>query len=378
MAQAAAAWARERGTPLSISLVLPPCQFASGQEAAYARRQGPFARILGPGACLAVVAGLRRLPVSNAGCVLHLGGDLWYTAALGRRLRFPACAYAETDLVRRRARRFARIFLPSQELADALAARVPRERLAVVGDLRVDHLRSFRGLAGGPRSGTRVALLPGSRGWLLAGMLPFLLDTAGTMRARRAELRFVLIASPFLAPDVLERVAGPYRGRLRALGIDIVRDDRLRALAECDLAITMPGTNTVELATLGVPMLVVVPLNEPARIRTEGLSEWISRLPGLRTAVKSVIAWRFTRRRQLVAWPNRKAGREVTPEIVGRLAPAEVAHHALDLLADRARLDRIGAELRGLYATPPGAAQRMLDEMAPFLSTGQDRCAALA
>ncbi|HXX38566.1 MAG TPA: hypothetical protein VEP50_10555 [bacterium] len=377
MAQAAAAWAERRGLSLMLSLILPPCQFASGQEIAYARRQGPFSRILGPRACLALVVGLRRLPVSGPGCVLHLGGDLWYTTALGRRLGFPAFAYVETDLVRRRAHRFRRIFLPSQELADTLAsARVPRDRLAVVGDLRVDHLMSFRGLAGAPRRGAHVALLPGSRRWIVENMLPFLLETAAVMRAQRGEIRFSVIASPFLAPDGLARVLEPHRAGLEALAVDVVQDGRLRVLSGCDLAITLPGTNTVELATLGVPMLVVLPLNRPGRIRTEGLSEWIGRLPGLGTAIKSAMAWRFAHQGRLAAWPNRKAGRQVVPELVGRISPAEASRRALELLADPVRLDRIAGELRGLYSTPPGVARRMLEEMAPFLSAG--RRAALA
>jgi len=379
MAEAAAAWAASRDTPLAVSLILPPCQFASGQEVAYARRRGPFTRVLGPRACLALVAGLRRLPVAGPGCVLHLGGDLWYTATLGRRLGFPAAAYVETELVRKRARRFERIFVPSQALADRLeSARVARDRLRVVGDLRVDHLASFRELTRVPRGGVHVALLPGSRGWIVQGMLPFLLETAAAMRAARPEIRFSVIASPFLAPDGLARLLAPYRDRLDALAIDVVQDERLRALAACDLALTLPGTNTVELAVLGVPMLVVLPLDRPGRIRSEGMSEWLSRVPGLGTAIKTAMAWRFTRRGQLVAWPNREAGRQVVPEMVGHVVPAEVARRALALLADPAGLRETSDALRGLYSTPPGVAQRMLEEMAPWLRVAPGRRAALA
>jgi lipid-A-disaccharide synthase len=379
MAQAASVWAASRNAPLVISLILPPCQFASGQEGAYARRRGPFARILGPRACLALVAGLRRLPLSGRGCVLHLGGDLWYSATLGRRLGFPALAYVETEMVRKRASQFERIFVPAQPLADRLvSARVPRERVRVVGDLRVDHLASFRALAGAPRRGLRVALLPGSRGWIVEGMLPFLLDAAAALRTARPEIRCSVIASPFLAPDALAHLLAPHRERVDALGIDVVQDERLQALAACDLAVTLPGTNTVELAVLGVPMLVVLPLDRPGRIRTEGMSEWVSRVPGLGTAIKTAMAWRFARRGQLVAWPNREAGRQVVPEMVGRVLPEDVARGALGMLDDPADLGRTSDELRSLYATPPGVAQRMLEEMAPWLRTAPGRRAALA
>jgi hypothetical protein len=374
MARSAAAWAANRGMTLKLSLILPPCQFASGQEAAFARRQNLFTHILGPRACLGIVAGLRRFPVRGRGCVLHLGGDLWYSVTLGRRLGFPAFAYAETMLVRKRAHRFARVFVPSQALADRLAADgVPAGRMAVVGDLRVDHLSAFRTLAGAARPGSRVALLPGSRRWIIAGFLPFLLETAAAIRAERADVSFSLIASPFLPRDTLTRLIESHGRVLQNLAVDVVQDDRLAQLAQSDLAITLPGTNTVELAILGVPMLVAVPLDRPERIRIEGMKEWLGRIPGLGSAIKGAMVSRFQRRPELLAWPNREAGRPIVPEIVGRITPAEVARRAVDLLNDAAARDRMARELRALYATPAGVAQRMMDEMAPCFHSASGR-----
>jgi lipid-A-disaccharide synthase len=125
-------------------------------------------------------------------------------------------------------------------------------------------------------------------------------------------------------------------------------------------------------------MLVVLSLDRPGRIRTEGMSEWVSRVPGLGTAIKTAMAWQFARRGQLVAWPNREAGRQVVPEMVGRVLPADVARRALGMLDDPADLRRMSDELRSLYATPPGVAQRMLEEMAPWLRAARGRRAALA
>ncbi len=374
MAHAAVEWAARRGVPLTLSLVLPPCQFASGQEIAFAERQGVFARILGPRACLALVSGLRRFPARGPGSVLHLGGDFWYSTTLGRRLGFPAFAYAETLLVRKRAHRFERVFVPSQALADRLAgAGVPAGRLAVVGDLRVDHLSAFRPLADTRHPGARVALLPGSRRWIVTGFLPFLLHTAAGIRSRRPDVAFSLIASPFLPRDALAGIVEAHRAQLRDLDVQVVRDDRLAALAQSDLAITLPGTNTVELAILGVPMLVVLPLDQPGRIRTEGMSEWLSRIPGFGAAIKGAMARRFRRRPGLLAWPNREAGRPIVPELVGHITPEDAARRALELLEDRPALERTARELRGLYTTPAGVAQRMLDAMAPYFETAPGR-----
>jgi hypothetical protein len=373
MARSATTWAAARGIDLRLSLILPPCQFASGQEIAFAERQRLFSRILGPRACLAVVAGVHRIRSGRPGSVLHLGGDFWYSAALARRVGLAAFAYAETPLVRRRAHRFRRVFVPSRALADRLISDgVPGERVSVVGDLRVDHLVQFRAAAAGARAGSRVALLPGSRRWIVEVFLPFLLETAAAMRARRPDIVFSAVVSPFLPRDALARMLAAHRAALRDLAVEVVRDDhtgdRLAALGQSDLVITLPGTNTVELAILGTPMVVVLPLDHPGRIRTEGLSEWLGRVPGLGRMIKGAMVWRFARRPSLVAWPNREAGRELVPELVGRVSPADVAHRALALLEDRAGLERTARALRGLYTTAPGVAERMLDEMAPHLA----------
>jgi len=374
MARAAAAWAAARGQTLTLSLALPPCQFASGQEAAFARRQGLFARVLGPRDCLAVVTGLRRLTLAGSGCVLHLGGDLWYSSTLARRAGVPAYAYVETPLIRSRAHRFARIFVPSQELAGALtSAGVPAGHVVTVGDLRVDALTQARPAVRPPRGGARVALFPGSRRWIVGGFLPFLLETADAMRARRGDVEFALIASPFLPRGALAATLNGERATMERLGITVVDGDDLAAGAGTDLAITLPGTNTVQLAVLGVPMLVVLPLDHPGRIRTEGLSEWLARIPGLGGAIKGVMAWRFLRRPHALAWPNREAGRMIVPEMVGHVEPNEVARRALAMLDDGAALEATARDLREVYRTPAGVAERMLEVMGAALTSPAGR-----
>jgi lipid-A-disaccharide synthase len=297
--------------------------------------------------------------------VLHLGGDLWYSATLARRAGVPAFAYVETPLIRKRAHRFARIFVASQALAEQLTSQgVRRDQILAVGDLRVDALTQARPAVSGSHNGVRVALFPGSRRWLVENFLPFLLRVAEVMRRTRPDIAFSLVASPFLPRDALAAVVDRHRADFERLGVTVVDGDDLRAAAGADLAITLPGTNTVQLAVLGVPMLVVLPLNRPERIRTEGLSEWISRIPGLGIAIKRIVVGRFMRHHQMVAWPNREAGRMIVPEMIGRLEPDAVAGRALALLDDRAVLESMKRDLRNLYRTPAGVADRMLDAMA--------------
>ena len=363
LARAARAWAASQDRALRLSLVLPPCQVASGHERPFAIRQGVFHRIFSPRECLAFVTGWRRFPSAGPGCVLHLGGDLWYSAALARRLGFPALAYVETSLIRKRIDRFERAFVPSQALADRLVRRgVPAHRLSVVGDIRIEHLQTIPALSFA-RGRQRVALLPGSREWILRLGLPLILSAVPVVRALRPEVEFALIVSPFLSSGMISRAISAGSD----LGIDVMHREQLEAATQCDLAITYPGTNTVELAVLGVPMLVLLPLHHPQAIRTPGLNEWVSRIPGMAGLTKSIIVAVYTRRHKLLAWPNREAGRMITPEMVGRITPPQVARRVIEMLDDRAGLDRIAQELRTLYPPARGATARILEEMAPFL-----------
>jgi len=193
------------------------------------------------------------------------------------------------------------------------------------------------------------------------------LELVPAMRALRPDLKFSLIASPFLSRQHLQQTLAQQGVTLADSGIELVERDHLQAMAECDLALTYPGSNNDELAILGVPMLVVLPLEHKSEIRTPGLSEWLGRIPGLANLVKAVVIGRYLRRHRLLAWPNRHAGRMVVPELVGRLTPAEVARRAVQMLDDRPGLIRMAQELRALYATPESTATRMLEEMAPFL-----------
>src|SRR5713101_3937675 len=94
-------------TDLRLTLVLSPTQFAGGREIDVVKSWGLFDRILTPGEGTRLALGARNLDVDRQVAVIHLGGDLWFSARVARRLRAPAGAFAETPLILRRHRAFA-------------------------------------------------------------------------------------------------------------------------------------------------------------------------------------------------------------------------------------------------------------------------------
>lgn len=147
-----------------------------------------------------------------------------------------------------------------------------------------------------------VALLPGSRAQELRRHLPVFLDTAGRLQARHPTWRFRLVV-----PDETD---------LPDLPSFIERHGDIGAAAGCRAALTKSGTVTLELACLGVPMVVAH--------RVHPLTYAIGKR--LVTGV------------QHIALPNVLAGEEVVPEVVQHLDAADLARR-VSALPDRQPLD---------------------------------------
>ncbi len=96
-----------------------------------------------------------------------------------------------------------------------------------------------------------LALLPGSRWHEVEALLPTMLQTAAELRPEVEDLRVRLIAAPGLERERLSTmVAGA------PLAVEIVTENRHRALAASAAALVASGTATLECALLDVPMVV--------------------------------------------------------------------------------------------------------------------------
>jgi lipid-A-disaccharide synthase len=186
-----------------------------------------------------------------------------------------------------------------------------------------------------------VALLPGSRRNELARNLPIQLAAARALHAQDPRVGFALGVAPSLPrAEVEARVAAARLPRLLDLTIVEGRSHELARAA--DVALTKPGTVTVEVALLGTPQVVV------ARVHA-GSAFLMRRLVRLR----------------YFAMPNLIAGAEVVPE----------------LLQETADPQRVAARLRALLAGPEREAQlRALGDVARALGGGgaAERTAAIA
>lgn len=390
-----------RAPAARISVFMPPCRYASGAEKSVVLQMPGIAAAAGPGEYLRYLL-LGRVPSGfrpgKRGVVLFLGSDLMHAVFLSRRLGFPAVAYTEGFVNWRGS--FARFLVPYPSTRERLIARgTPPEKVRVVGNLMLDAVGARlsgaqrEALLGWTRPGPVVALFFGSRPFEIAFMAPFLLRAAELIAREAPEARFVSSISPFVSVEQLKSaLAGPVPSEvegsggsvLEAAGADLpgllsiesaggVKITALRGfqydiMEMADLALTIPGTNTAELAFLGVPMVVAFPLNKPEEIPLEGLAGMAGNVPVLGPVLKRALIQKLDKRIRFTAQPNMIAREEIVPEIRGVLQPLDVALPAIQLLRDPARREAMSARLREVIGGR-GAAGRVVTETLEVLSS---------
>ncbi len=358
---------------LAVRIALIPCQFASGREA-------EIAATFGADAVTSRADFLRTVPAGRApaalgakrGVLLQVGGTPSYGAALAARLGHPYQRYAYTAGGHRR---LDRLYLPDERTARrARRAGTPAARVEVVGNLVADALADVAPVPDPGRP--HVMVIPGSRDAFARVLVPLMLQIVDELARRRPGARFVWPLSRMLSEatvrdaiagvekDVLGGVAGRREGDVvvtpGGAAIEIVPEEvRYAHMRAADLAITIPGTNTLELGIAGVPSLVVLPMNAPERIPMEGVGHWLGLIPLVGRPLKRWAARLYVEGfDQPVSLPNRITGESLFVEVAGIVDGDELAHRADALLADPDDLARRRARLAETMPTP-GAAERL-------------------
>jgi hypothetical protein len=391
----------EPALPARITVVIPPCDFASGREPELVKSLGGVDQIIPPSMCLkSLLFGPRAAGLvfgSDRGVVVHLGGDHLQSGLMAKRLRYRAIAYTEGkihhkhyfDLI-------ATDYEQSREML--LEAGVPPEQVVVVGNLMVDavslhadRLSRIRSI-GLDLDRPIVGLLPGSRPRWLDITMGLLLGAADRLRARMASVQFVLLLAPTVTFSDVSRVvqqlgmslvpekagSGSSHSReghiVTSGGTKIVvgASNRYDTMSCMDVAVTLPGTNTMELAALGIPMVVVVPLNDPGRIPLEGLPGLIGGIPYIGPYLKAKAVARHAAKTVFTALPNIRAGEGVVPEVRGVLAPEDISGPVEGLLVSESMRDQLSQRLKSI-AGSPGASKRLASLIADQLLMSENR-----
>ncbi|MEA3485290.1 MAG: hypothetical protein U9R03_01115, partial [Candidatus Aerophobetes bacterium] len=144
------------------------------------------------------------------------------------------------------------------------------------------------------------------------------------------------------------------------LKVSLVEKKRYEIMSISNIVITIPGTNTAELAFLGIPMVVAVPLNKPGAIPLDGLSGLIDKFPLFGTLIKRWMVKKYHKKIKFTVIPNIRAEEEIVPEVRGVIEAQDVAKEAIKLLKDPNRRNLISHKLKKIMGAK-GAADRVVE-----------------
>lgn len=178
---------------------------------------------------------------------------------------------------------------------------------------------------GGDSTAPVIGLLPGSRANEIRRLLPVILESARELAGEFGQARFLLFQAPSVPDAAIQAEVERLDSRL---DLRIIRGQDYDVLQCCDAVITVSGTATLEVALLGIPMVIIY--------RLSPLSYWLGRL-----LVKV----------PFIGLPNILAGKSVVREFIQDEAnPSNIAGEVAKLLSDGVYADTIRAELRGIRA----------------------------
>lgn len=368
---------KRRYPQVRIVACVVPCVFSTGAETDVLRALRHVDAVCSTRQTLSMI--LRgRLPDAIAPdlptLVFHMGGDVTLSLALGWRLKATKFAYVEVPIPMNRF--FDKLFY------NGLTPVKGASEGGTVGELMVDAAALRRAETAAVRdasAGKCIALYPGSRSYMAEFLLPYYAVTVDALSARRPGLEWVMARADFISMAYLRDFPQPPQDRTwQAHPLSFDEDEtgawlqtpagnRIRildgpkVLGLADLALTIPGTNTGELAASGVPMVVVVPTYLGHKVPLPGIAGHLGKLPLVGRLLKLAFGWARVRKLGLMAQPNVRAGRQIVPEFVGEGLHGDI-QAALEQLLD-SDTAALSDEIRATMGQP-GAARALAGEIA--------------
>ncbi|OGC07082.1 hypothetical protein A2230_06980 [candidate division WOR-1 bacterium RIFOXYA2_FULL_36_21] len=324
-----------------IILVLTPCQYSSGREIEFAQNKLKVDYIIPPEDYKKWLLGKslkKEIAFKKDGFVLFIGGDLLHAKLLASRLNYKAYAYLAGKFVKWISS-YEKFFVPD---AKPFKKKIPPQKLLEVGDLMTElpYITTKEEAQKKWKTNKEdpvLAMLPGSRMWEINHILPIYEKIGILLKKERPKIQLMLIISPFNSIKDFEQFKEHNVFDVFAY---------LDSIRASDMAITIPGTNTAQLAVLGIPTIMIFPLDNPDAIPLEGLANYITSIPVVGKLIKRTIAKIINTKTKYFALPNIKTKKEIIPEFRGKIKPQKIVQHILNLIEDKETLKRTSGMLK--------------------------------
>jgi lipid-A-disaccharide synthase len=261
-----------------VILIMHPCQFGSGTEHRVGRSIDGIEQIVGKRAYMKMLLtgiGKRRYNFTREGIIFSLGGNLMHPVLFRKRIRGRHQLYAYSHNPGWE-RQYKTIFVRNSFVKDRYLSRgVPEEKLVITGDLVYSSLKHLRernvvrrelGIGKGERM---IVFLPGSREYMTKYLIPLFLKVIDDLTDRVSGLKPFLLKSPYISYEHIEEslaIGGKIKGVDSITGT-LHREDGQQSIylpsgkrvailegqldlwsKGVDFAVSIPGTNTVQLA----------------------------------------------------------------------------------------------------------------------------------
>lgn len=377
-------WGQEWET-LRISVILSPCTHSTGQERAIALSYPEVERVLAAEDFFSFLLWGKtkdNWDWHQQGMVIFLGGDQFYTLVIGKRLGYSTLIYAEWDA------RWYRWIDYFAAMNQKVLEKIPgayHHKFTVVGDLIADVSLEVESdsTAINPAT-TLIGLLVGSKPAKLFQGVPLCLAIAEQIQQLKPQVEFIIPVAPTLTLETLAQYADPqYNPLVSKLGgvsgqliisqpevpylittngtkIKLITQfPAYKTLTQCQLCLTTVGANTAELASLAIPMIVLLPTQQLDAMRSwDGIPGILANLPLIGSILAKIINWFILRQKRLFAWPNIWAGTEIVPELVGQLKATDIAKIVVNYLDNSSKLEDIRDRLLQVRGKP-GASHKI-------------------
>ncbi|MDO5562395.1 MAG: hypothetical protein Q4F74_02145 [Synergistaceae bacterium] len=335
----------------NVTLAVLPCPYASGME----KRYGEEIRGVDSAMTFKSLWSLSA-PKTGRRLVLQMGGDPMFGAALSAKFRAKWTIYTARPRWRSRVDHY---FVPDEMAAERFRkARIAENKFTMTGNLMFDSVpecaprEELKKKFGVPEGEEIISFLSGSRPFEYRTGVGIFVHAAMKVLDSAKNYNAFLPIAPTVDEGLLER--GLEDAGLQWVGerpeeilwngpgrIKFIRGNSFEAMKASKLAVALPGTNNLQIASLGVPLLMVAPLNEAENIPLDGLPGLIPlSVPGAKKLKRKLVMW-FNSREEFVSLPNRITGMSIVPEHRGIMTPDMIADLVLDLLGSPERLEKI-------------------------------------
>lgn len=366
----------------NIYVFTPPCVFSSGKENKVISQFKGITEIFSSKEYLKyILFNIRpaKFNNSNKGFVLYLGGDFMHAVFLGKKLNYPVFSYTERDYgFTKSVKKF---YLSDKSIYDKLRGKgIDSSKLKVVGNLMYDSvepqldIEQTKKILNKKEDQILINLLPGSRPKEFKFMLPLFLNFVTEINKYKNNYRFIISKAPFIDDKEILKVLKQknIKGKtdyyekeniivINETVIDIYENNLYSIMEASDFAITIPGTNNLELAVLKTPALVILALNKPELIPLPGLIGLISEIPILKKLIKRIIIPKMARNRDYISLINLVAQKDIVPELIGKIDSEGLARKVINLF-DENEVEAIKKRYDKLEIKK-GAANRIIEDI---------------